>query len=140
MQQQISAVTLGISDLPRSRRFYTEGFGWSSIFANEEIIFYQMNGFVLGTFNRSSLEDDMSRKAASTPSAYSLAHNVGSEAEVVPLMDRLIEAGGTLIRKADAPVHGGFRGYVADPDGHAWEIAHNPDWSIDEHGHVSFGA
>jgi catechol 2,3-dioxygenase-like lactoylglutathione lyase family enzyme len=104
MQQQISAVTLGISDLPRSRRFYTEGFGWSSIFANEEIIFYQMNGFVLGTFNRSSLEDDMSRKAASTPSAYSLAHNVGSEAEVVPLMDRLIEAGGTLIRKADAPV------------------------------------
>ncbi|MDN3720535.1 hypothetical protein QW131_17980 [Roseibium salinum] len=56
MQQQISVVTLGIADLSRSRRFYTEGFGWVPVFENPEIIFYQMNGFVLGTFLKSSLE------------------------------------------------------------------------------------
>jgi catechol 2,3-dioxygenase-like lactoylglutathione lyase family enzyme len=139
MQQQISAITLGISDLERSRRFFTEGFGWTPIFENEEIIFYQMNGFVLGTFRKSSLEDDMSRKVGTGPEAVSLSHNVSSEDEVQPLLDRLVEAGGTLLRKADAPVHGGFRGYVADPDGHAWEIAYNPAWPIDQDGRVSFG-
>ncbi|MDM9627589.1 VOC family protein [Rhizobium sp. S152] len=139
MKHQISVVTLGISDLALSRRFYTDGFGWTPVFENEEIIFWQMNGFVLGTFKKDSLEEDMSRKAGPSPSAYSLAHNVASQAEVEPLMDRLIQAGGTLMRKADAPVHGGFRGYVADPDGHAWEIAHNPAWPIDEEGHVTFG-
>ena len=54
-------------------------------------------------------------------------------------MDRLIDRGGRLLRPADAPVHGGFRGYVADPDEHAWEIAWNPAWSIDAAGHVTFG-
>ncbi len=139
MQQQISAVTLGISDLARTRKFYSHGFGWTTVFENEEIIFWQMNGFVLGTFKANSLEEDMSRKAGSAPSAYSLSHNVANEADVEPLMDRLVEAGGTLLRKADAPVHGGYRGYVADPDGHAWEIAHNPAWPIDDEGHVAFG-
>lgn len=56
-----------------------------------------------------------------------------------PLVERLVQAGGTLIRKGDAPVHGGFRGYVDDPDGHAWEIAYNPTWAIDIDGLVTFG-
>jgi uncharacterized glyoxalase superfamily protein PhnB len=54
-------------------------------------------------------------------------------------MRRLADAGGRVLRPADAPPHGGFRGYVADPDGHAWEIAWNPAWTIDAHGHVTFG-
>lgn len=54
-------------------------------------------------------------------------------------MDRLVEAGGSMIRPADEPPHGGFRGYVADPDNHAWEIAWNPAWTIDERGLVTFG-
>ncbi|MDM9628439.1 VOC family protein [Rhizobium sp. S152] len=139
MQQQISAITLGISDMARSRKFYSDGFGWTPIFENEEIIFYQMNGFVLGTFKRSSLEDDMTRMAGTGAAAVSVSHNVSSSDEVVPLMDRLIAAGGRMIRKADAPVHGGFRGYVADPDGHAWEIAFNPSWAISDQGYVTFG-
>lgn len=139
MQQQISAITLGVSDLKRSRRFLVEGFGWKPIFENDEIVFYQMNGFVLGTFRKSSLEDDMSRRAGPGPAAVSLSHNVSREDEVQPLLDRLVDAGGTLVRKADAPVHGGFRGYVADPDGHAWEIAYNPAWEIDNQGLVTFG-
>lgn len=138
MQQQISVITLGIADLVRSRRFYTSGFGWTPIFENQEIIFYQMNGFVLGTFLQSSLETDMNRDALSTRGAFALAHNVAGQDDVAPLMDALVAAGGQLLRAADAPPHGGCRGYVADPDGHAWEIAWNPSWRISAEGYVTF--
>lgn len=138
MQQQISVITLGVDDLARSARFYGQGFGWSPVFQNEEIVFYQMNGLMLGTFRRAAMEADMGR-AAPFAGAVALAHNVAAAAEVKPLMQRLLAAGGTLLRAADAPPHGGFRGYVADPDGHAWEIAHNPAWQIDEGGRVTFG-
>ncbi|BBD98555.1 glyoxalase [Sphingobium amiense] len=138
MQQQISVITLGVSALARSRLFYTEGFGWKPVFENDEIIFYQMNGFVLGTFEKSALETDMGRHGLVSPGAFSLAHNVADQADVAPLMERLVEAGGSLLRPADAPPHGGFRGYVADPDDHAWEIAWNPAWRIDADGHVTF--
>lgn len=94
MKQQISVITLGIADLGRSRRFYTEGFGWIPVFENDEIIFYQMNGFVLGTFLKFALESDMDRDGLLQPGAFSLAHNVEREAEVTPLMNRLVEAGG----------------------------------------------
>jgi catechol 2,3-dioxygenase-like lactoylglutathione lyase family enzyme len=138
MQQQISVITLGVADLARSKRFYAEGFGWRPVFENEEIAFYQMNGLVLGTWLRPSLEDDMGGQKTVTPGAFALAHNVTAQAEVQPLLDRLAAAGGTMLRKADAPPHGGFRGYVADPDGHAWEIAHNPAWPISPEGYVTF--
>lgn len=139
MQQQISVVTLGTRNLARSRQFYADGFGWTAIFANHEIAFYQMNGFVLGTFSTPALEQDMARDGLLVPGAFSLAHNVGSKQDVVPVMNRLVAAGGRIIRKADAPPHGGFRGYVSDPDDHAWEIAWNPAWKIDEQGLVTFG-
>lgn len=137
MQQQISVITLGIADLARSRRFYTEGFGWTPVFENEEVAFYQMNGLMLGTWLRSSLEADM-RRPSSVPGAFALAHNVPAEADVQPLLDRLEASGGTILRDGDAPPHGGFRGYVADPDDHAWEIAYNPAWTIDARGLVTF--
>lgn len=139
MQQQISVITLGVTDPLRSRRFYVEGFGWTPVFETPEIIFYQMNGFVLGTFRKDALEADMNRTGLMQPGAFSLAHNVSEKEEVVPLMDRLVEAGGRMIRPADAPPHGGFRGYVVDPDEHAWEIAWNPAWTIDAQGFVTFG-
>ena len=140
MQHQISVITLGIRDLERSRHFYEQGFGWTPVFANEEIIFYQMNGFVLGTFKLASLEEDMNRPGLMTPGAFSLAHNVGTRDEVAAVMRQLVQAGGKMLREADAPPHGGFRGYVVDPDDHAWEIAWNPSWPIDEEGRVTFGA
>lgn len=138
MQQQISVITLGVADLARSKRFYAEGFGWTPVFENEEIAFYQMNGFVFGTWLRASLEGDMGGQATVTPGAFALAHNVAQEGEVQPLLDRLAAAGGRMLRRGDAPPHGGFRGYVADPDGHAWEIAHNPAWPISAEGYVRF--
>lgn len=138
MQQQISVVTLGVSDLARSRIFYVQGFGWRPVFENDEIIFYQMNGLVLGTWLTSALESDMQRPGLARPGAFALAHNVGSQEQVQPLLDTLVAAGGQMLRAGDAPIHGGFRGYVADPDQHSWEIAFNPFWTIDESGHVKF--
>jgi hypothetical protein len=139
MQQQISIITIGVADLARSKHFYGEGFGWSPVFENEEIIFFQMNGLMLGCFLKPSLEADMGRPLLAVAGAYSLAHNVESEAAVIAVMNRLAQAGGRIVRPADAPLHGGFRGYVADPDDHAWEIAFNPAWTIDAQGHVTFG-
>lgn len=139
MQQQISIVTLGIDDLARSNRFYREGYGWRPVFENEEIAFYQMNGLVLGTWMKSALSEDMQRAATGSASAaFALAHNVHAKADVEPLIERLLATGGKLLRAADEPPHGGYRGYVADPDGHAWEIAWNAVWPIDPQGHVSF--
>jgi len=139
MQQQISVITLSVADLARSRRFYADGFGWQPVFDNEEIIFYQMNGFVLGTWVDGGLEADMQRQGLRRPGAFALAHNVHSPEEVQRVLDQLAATGGRILRHADAPPHGGLRGYVADPDDHAWEIAWNPAWAIDEHGLVTFG-
>lgn len=139
MQQQISIITLGVADLPRSRRFYAGGFGWTPVFENAEIIFYQMNGLVLGTWDKAALARDLKREAGGGDAPVALAHNVRSREEVQPLLDRLAAAGGRSLRAADAPPQGGYRGYVADPDGHAWEIAYNPVWTIDAEGHVTFG-
>ena len=138
MQQQIAVVTLGISDLERSKAFYRDGFGWTPVFETPEIAFYQMNGFVFGTWLKSSLERDTQQEGLSGPAPMSLAHNLREEADVQPAIDRLLEAGGTLLRAADSPPYGGLRGYVADPDKHIWEIAFNPLWPIDENGHVAF--
>lgn len=139
MQQQISVITLGVADLARSRRFYVEGFGWRPVFENEEIAFYQMNGLMLGTWLKSGLEADMQRPGLTQPGAFAMAHNVPGQADVQIVLERLARAGGKILRNGDAPPHGGFRGYVADPDEHAWEIAWNPAWKIDARGMVTFG-
>ncbi|MGE4063662.1 MAG: VOC family protein [Rhodospirillaceae bacterium] len=137
MQQQVSVVTLGIAALARSKRFYMDGFGWKAVFQNEDIVFYQMNGFVLGTWLKKELEGDMQHSLSAAPGAFSLAHNVTDPLEVSKVLDRLVECGGKLLRAAGQPPHGGLRGYVADPDGHPWEIAWNPHWPISPEGYVT---
>jgi catechol 2,3-dioxygenase-like lactoylglutathione lyase family enzyme len=139
MQQQISVITLGIADLARSRRFYCDGFGWTPVFENSEIVFYQMNGLVLGTWLSQALEADSRRTGLARPGAFALAHNVATREDVQPTLDRLAKFGGRVLRPADAPPHGGFRGYIADPDDHTWEIAWNPAWPITPEGFVTFG-
>lgn len=137
MQHQMSVITLGVTDLARSKKFYVEGFGWKPVFDTEDIVFYQMNGFVLGTWLKTALEEDMKQAAAPGPGAYALAHNVAGPLDVEPALTRLVEHGGRLLRAADQPPHGGLRGYVADPDGHTWEIAWNPHWPISPEGYVT---
>lgn len=139
MQQQISVITLGIADIARSKRFYVDGFGWKPVFEAPGIVFYQMNGLMLGTWQKTELEADMQLGHLASPGAFALAHNVASQSQVQPLIDRLAGHGGRVLRPGDAPPHGGFRGYVADPDDHAWEIAFNPAWKIAENGSVTFG-
>jgi len=138
MQQQIAVITLGVEALETSKRFYVEGFGWMPVFENDEIVFYQMNGLVLGTWLKSALEADAQITFTPGAGAVTLAHNVGSAEAVTTAVERLVRVGGRLLRTPDAPTHGGFRGYVADPDGHVWEIAWNPAWPIDDQGHVTF--
>lgn len=138
MQQQMSLVTLGVRDLARSRAFYVEGFGWTPGFEAPHIVFFQMNGFVLGLWGRDALAADVGRPASGT-GAFALAHNVTAREDVQPVIDLLIAHGATLLRAPDEPPHGGFRGYVADPDGHAWEIAGNASWPISPEGYVTLG-
>jgi len=139
MLQQISLITLGISDLPRSRRFYVDGFGWTPVFEVPDTAFFQMNGLMFGLWRASALSEDMKGYGPGQPGGYSIAHNVATKDEVQPLLDRLESHGGRILGAADAPPHGGYRGYVADPDGHAWEIAWNPAWPISKEGYVSWG-
>lgn len=93
VQQQISVVTLGVGDLTRSRRFYGEGFGWEPVFESDEILFFQMNGLMLGPWLKDRLAVDMQRGADGGFHAMSLAHNVAREADVAPLVDRLAAHG-----------------------------------------------
>ncbi|MEZ5654454.1 MAG: VOC family protein [Sphingobium sp.] len=137
--QRLSLVTLGSRNLARSKRFYVDGFGWAPVFENDEIIFYQLNGLLLATFADQALEADMGRADLKRPGSFALAHNVRAEAEVAPLLAQLVAAGGTLLRPAETPPIGGLRGYVADPDEHAWEIAYNPGFGMDSDGNVIFG-
>lgn len=139
MQQQMSVITLGVHDLARSRRFYVDGFGWAPVFENEDIVFFQMNGFMLGVWKGAEQSKDMARENAFGPAPFALAHNVPAASDVQPAMDALIKAGGKLLKPASGPPHGGFAGYVTDPDGHAWEIAFNSAWSISPEGYVTFG-
>ncbi len=137
-EQRVSVITLGSADLVRSRRFYEEGFGWNPAFEAEEIVFYQLNGIVFGLYRDRDFAGDMGVGSISASGGFALAHNVREESEVESLIGQLIAVGGSLLRAADAPPHGGLRGYVRDPDGHAWEIAHNPGFPIDAKGDVTF--
>lgn len=138
MQQQMSLITLGVEDIPRAKAFYENGFGWKPAFEMDHISFYQLNGFVFGLWGKTDLEGDMQRPASGT-GAFALAHNVSSREEVDAVIAHLLGRGATLLRAPDEPPHGGYRGYVADPDGNAWEIAWNASWPISPEGYVSFG-
>ena len=126
MEQHINYITLGVADLTASRRFYRDVFGWRETEdGNEHIAFFQMGSALrLALFGREALAQDaqVSVQGSGFPS-FTLAHNVGSEAEV----DALFAARNANIVKAPQKVFwGGYSGYIADPDGFLWEIAFNP--------------
>jgi len=96
-------------------RIYTGGFGWDPVFANDEIIFLQMNGLMLGTWLQSRWRQIYRAALLARPGAFALAHNVPGEEDVQTVIDRLAASGGHVLRNADAPPHGGVRGYVGGP-------------------------
>lgn len=138
MKQQIAVITLGITDLERSKAFYINGFGWRPLHEDVDTVMYQMNGFVLSTWLQSELEDDVSLSNLPRGGALTLAHNVDSPNDVQVYMKKLAEHGGKILRPADSPSHGGVRGYIADPDNHIWEVIYNPVWKVDNQGQVTF--
>lgn len=136
MEQRLSLVTLGVDDVERARGFY-EALGWTSGFANEEVAFFQLGGMVLSLWDRAAMAKDMRREGAARGSGdVALAHNVRSRGGVDAALAEAVAAGGTLLRPAHDTEWGGYSGYFADPDGHAWEVAWNPGWRMDDDGGV----
>lgn len=127
MKPRISLITLGVRDLERARRFYCDGLGLVALESPPEVVFFALNGSWLALFGRDDLAADAGVAAAGSGFAgITLAHNVGSEAEVDTLMAEAVAAGARLVKPARKTSWGGYAGYFADPDGHLWEIAHNP--------------
>lgn len=137
MKQTISFVTLGVGDLARSRKFYA-ALGWKeSSGSNADIAFFQAGSVAFALFQREALAEDANVAAQGSGfSAFTLAHNVDSEAVVLSTLAEAVAAGATLVRPADKVFWGGFRGYFADPDGFLWEVCWNPFFALDSQGHV----
>jgi uncharacterized protein len=136
MDQRLSVVTLGVGDLSRARAFY-EALGWKTgAEPDDDVVFFQAGGLVVALWSRESLAEDSAVEDTGGWGGITLAHNVGSPAEV----DRVIaeaEAAGATIGRPGAPTFwGGYSGVFIDPGGHPWEVAHNPHWTLAEDGSV----
>jgi uncharacterized protein len=131
MEQRITAITLGVSNLANAKRFYVDGLGWKPAYEDKEIIFFQAGGMVFALFLRDKLAEDFHAGARPFGRApISLGYSVREKSEVAPLMKRAADAGATILAPAQEKSWGGHSGYFADPDGFAWEIAWNPGWPL----------
>lgn len=140
MNQQVNLVTLGVEDLKVSRRFYSHGLGWTPLLDMKEIVFYRIgSGLALALFPLADLGTDTGHPAtAGTP--FTLAQNLDSPAEVDKAVQRARAAGATVLKEPQRAAFGGYHGYFADPDGHRWEVCHNPGWSVADDGTVTLAA
>jgi catechol 2,3-dioxygenase-like lactoylglutathione lyase family enzyme len=133
MEPRITLVTLGVEDLERSLVFYRDGLGLPVEQALPEVVFFRLGALRLGLFGRAALaadagvEDDGSGFRPIT-----LAHNERSPEAVDRVFAEAEAAGARIVKRPHATDWGGYSGYFADPDGHLWEVAHNPAWDIDE--------
>ncbi len=137
IDRRVSLITLGVADVGRSTAFY-ESLGWIRSSASQEsITFIRLKGVALALFSRASLAEDAGVEDTSPGfSGVTLAHNVASPAEVDAVMEFAVSCGASLVKKPEKVFWGGYRGYFADPDGHLWEVAHNPFAPLDEDGHI----
>jgi predicted lactoylglutathione lyase len=137
MEQRVSLVTLAVADLKRSREFY-ERMGWRGQEV-EETVFFQVGGMALVLWGRDKLALDcgISDEGAGGFSGVVLAHNVRSESEVEDVIAAAERAGATVTRPAARTFYGGYAGFFTDPDGHAWEVAHNPGFTLAEDGSIT---
>jgi catechol 2,3-dioxygenase-like lactoylglutathione lyase family enzyme len=138
MEQRLSMVTLGVSDLDRARRFYEDGLGWKRANNEESVVFFQLPGAVFGLWSRASLAEEVGlADTGATFSGVALAYNARSREEVDAVIAEADAAGGRPLKPAAETFWGGYSGYFSDPDGHLWEVAFNPFWSLDAAGRVS---
>lgn len=138
MEQRISLVTLGVNDMRRARQFYERGLGWKPGFSTDEVVFYETGGPIIGLFGRNELAADAQiEDDDATFSGIALAHNVRSRGDVDAVLAEAKKAGASIVKEAAETPWGGYSGYFADLDGHLWEVAHNPGWTINPGGSMS---
>jgi uncharacterized glyoxalase superfamily protein PhnB len=124
-----------VADVGRARAFY-EAMGWSGESPDGDVVFFQVGGMVVALWGRAKLAEDSVVDDAGGWGGVTLAHCVASPAEVEKTLDAA-KAAGAAIGRAGAPtVWGGYSGIFIDPDGHPWEVAHNPGWILDDDGSV----
>jgi predicted lactoylglutathione lyase len=136
MDQRISLITLGVTDVPRARAFY-EALGWTAdAQPDAETVFFQAGGIVVGLWVRAKLAADCAVQDGGGWGGITPAHNVRSRQEVDAIIEQARAAGATIGREPAETFYGGYAGVFHDPDGHAWEIAHNPYWTVRDDGSV----
>lgn len=138
MKQCVAVITLPVADLAAAKTFYCDGLGWSPLFDNGEVMFFQFNGFVFALWLKTAFEADMEAPVTAHGRTVAIAHNVVSPDEVDAVMTLAAAAGARVLRAAKTLSWGGYSGYFADPDGHVWEVAHNPAWELSPEGHTRF--
>ncbi len=135
--QRVTMITLGVNDLAAARSFYAR-LGWLEHQAQDGVAFFQMNGCVLALFGLMDLAADQGREGTNLGTgAVTLAQNFGTAAEVDAAYDTAIAAGGKVLKKPEKVFWGGYSGYWSDPDGHVWELAMNPFWSLSADGSLT---
>jgi catechol 2,3-dioxygenase-like lactoylglutathione lyase family enzyme len=136
MEQRVSVVTLGTSDLERARSFY-EALGWETdAEPGAGIVFFQAGGMILSLWGRDDLAKDSGVEDNGGWGGITLAHNVHAPPEVDELIERAREAGAQIAREPGETFWGGYSGVFVDPDGHPWEVAHNPYWTLGADGSI----
>jgi catechol 2,3-dioxygenase-like lactoylglutathione lyase family enzyme len=137
MEQRLSLVTLGVADVAASRAFY-ERLGWKASAAGAPAIaFFQCGGMVFSVYGRADLAKDAGLPAEGSGfGGITLAQNVRSKEEVDAVLAEAEKAGGRILSPAEEKFWGGYSGYFADPDGHPWEVAWNPHFTLREDGSV----
>ncbi|MEX0864155.1 MAG: VOC family protein [Acidimicrobiia bacterium] len=136
MDQRLSLITLGVSDLGRSRAFY-EALGWSpDVVIDDDVVFFQAGDMVLALWGRADLASDSMVTDRGGWGGITLAHNVRTPEEVDRVIDEARSAGAVIGREGAETSWGGYSAVFIDPDGHPWEVAHNPGWHLDERGAI----
>jgi catechol 2,3-dioxygenase-like lactoylglutathione lyase family enzyme len=136
VEQRVSLITLGVSDLARARAFY-EALGWRVARDPEDVVFFQAGGMIVALWSRDRLAEDSGVADSGGWGGITLAHNVRSPEEVDLVLEEARRGGGRIAREGAATFWGGYSGAFLDPDGHPWEVAHNPFWTLNADGSVA---
>ena len=136
MEQRVSVITLGVADLARARGFY-EALGWTTgAEPDDDVVFFQAGGMVLALWDRARLAEDSGVSDPGGWGGVTLAHNVGSPVEVDAVIGEVRAAGGEVVREPGETFWAGYSAAFVDPEGHPWEVAHNPRWTLAADGSV----
>ena len=135
--QRVTLISLGVADLERSGAFY-RALGWRAAQELPEVTFFRLKGLMLGLIGKDALAADLGRPGVNLGlGAIALAQNYASPAEVDTAFAAAVSAGATALKQPQKADWGGYSGCYADPDGHVWEVAHNPFWPLDAEGYLA---